>query len=161
MAQSLFTIKEIADALGYSKPSISKAISELGIEPDKKGRSFVLTEDQAISIAEYFNTSFTAKKDPKESEGSNKEVEALEKTISILEKQLEVKDKQIEELGNTISSLIDTNKALSASIAMYEAKILFADPEQTQTETKDDIKGSSQDPKEEKKKGLFARLFGI
>lgn len=161
MTQSLFTIKEIADALGYSKPSISKAISELGIDPDKKGRSFVLTKDQARSIAEYFNTSFEVKNDPKETKGSSKEIEALEKTISILEKQLEVKDKQIEELGNTVSNLIDTNKALSASIAMYEAKVLFADPEQAETEIKNDIEESSQDPKEEKKKGFFARLFGI
>lgn len=161
MTQSLFTIKEIADALGYSKPSISKAISELGIEPDKKGRAFVLTEDQARSIAEYFNTSFEIKKDPKETEGSTKEVEALEKTISILEKQLEIKDKQIEELGNTISSLIDTNKALSASIAASDVKALLSDPEQIKKQTKDAVEDPAQDPKEEKKKSLFARLFGI
>lgn len=161
MTQSLFTIKEIADALGYSKPSISKAISELGIEPDKKGRAFVLTKNQARSIAEYFNTSFEANKDPKESEGSNKEIEALEKTISILERQLEIKDKQIEELGNTISNLIDTNKALSTSIAASDVKALFSDPEQIKKQTKDAVKDPAQDPKEEKKKGFFARLFRI
>ena len=141
--QNAYTIREIAEAIGYTKPSVAKAIKDLGITPYKDGRTNVLTQDQAEKIASHFGKTLDAGSDRGNAESNNDSYEILKKCIAVLEQQLAVKDDQIAALQKHVDDLTETNKALSASIAANETQALLAQPIQ-----------------EEKKKSLLDRLLG-
>lgn len=120
------TIKELADSLGVSKPTISKAIDALGIQTElrKVGNRFVLDEPQAAAVksqitqnCEMETTEKTQEKTKSEPQKPQIETEKslislLETQITILQEQLTAKDAQIANLGK---SLQDTTAALTAA----------------------------------------------
>lgn len=171
------TIKSLADELGVSKPTISKEIKRLGIEPKMILQKFILTEAEAEAIrksilgieeetetpkkskidtekTENFSANFenTETEAPTKPQNPPQIIEILETTISLLQKQLEIKDKQIESLTaqiQTLTLLLNQQQQLSA---MDKIKTI---PQTTEAE---EIK-----PKEEtvkKKKKSFFNLFG-
>ena len=157
--ENRFTIREIALAIGYTKPSVSNAIKELGIKPSKEGNTNILTQDQAEQIAAHFGKTLNSQDRKPKSKGKA-DVEN-QRYMSLLEDQLKAKDEQIKRLQETIEGqqrtiekLTDANKALSGSIVAKDAQqLLEAKPIQEQ-------QGQQEQPQEPKKKGFWARLFG-
>lgn len=172
-----FTIKDIAEELGISKPTVSKTIKELGIEPKMVLGKYVLTEEEAETIKKFIlgiNTeeTDTAKKPqtdtektanetenfenfatekPQNSEKSPQIIEILQTSISLLQRQLEIKDKQIESLTaqiETLTMLLNQQQQLSAMDKIKEI------PQTVEAEPTEEAP-----PKEEKKKKSFFNLF--
>lgn len=138
-----FTTKFLAETLGYTQQSIRNAFEALGIEPSKSNKGYVLTAEQATSVARHFGKDIDfAAFEQQETEPQD----LLQNVIQILQQQLEEKDKQIERLQNQLDTLLETNKAISASSAAKQV-----------AETKELLIA---DKAEEPKKGFFARLFG-
>lgn len=150
--QKTYTIRQIADAIGYTKPSVSNAIKELGITPAKNGNTNILTQEQAEMIAAHFGKTLqeTAANDEATNSDSEK---VLKQYIELLEQQLAAKDELLLKQQETINQLVDSNKALSASIAANEAKALLMQPIQEQEQQEE----AAQEPK---KKGFWARILG-
>ena len=154
--QKTYTIRQIADAIGYTKPSISKAIKELGITPAKNGNTNILTQEQAEMIAAHFGK--TLQESAANDEVTNSDSEkVLKQYIELLEQQLAAKDELLLKQQETINQLVDSNKALSASIAANEAKALLMQPIQEQENKEQEQQETAQ---EQKKKGFWARILG-
>ena len=179
------SIKELAEELGVSKPTISKAIDVLGIQGNlrKVGNRFMLDETQVAAvksqITQVSETEIAKKtqdKAPIESEKSQNETEKtlislLETQISILQEQLTVKDAQISNLGK---SLQDTTAALTAAqealqsttAALTAAQALHAGTLQQQLTDKSDSSETypenimSKNETEQSKRSLWQRIFG-
>lgn len=172
-----FTIKDIAEELRVSKPTVSKAIKEIGIEPKMVIGKYVLTEEEAEKVrnnilgieAEETDTAKkpqtdtektenktenfenSANEKPPKAETTPQMIEILQTTITLLQKQLEIKDKQIESLTaqiQTLTMLLNQQQQLSA---MDKIKEIPQTVEAEQTE--------EASPKEEKKKKSFFNLF--
>lgn len=180
------TIKELADALGVSKPTISKAIDALGIQTElrKVGNRFVLSESQAAAIKSQImqncETEITEKPQEKtenelpktQSETEKSLISLLETQITILQEQLSEKDAQIAMLGKSLSdtttalsaaqdALRDTTAALTAAQALHAATLqqqLTSASSGEQSEG-DVISDTPPHPEPERKRGFFSRLF--
>lgn len=172
------SIKELAEELGVSKPTISKAIDVLGIQGNlrKVGNRFMLDETQVAAvksqITQVSETEIAKKtqdKTPIESQKSQNETEKtlislLEAQISILQEQLTVKDNQIsaqsEQIKALTESLHDTTAALTAAQALHAGTI------QQQLTDKSDSSESypenivSKKETEQSKRNLWQRIFG-
>lgn len=127
------TIKQIADELGVSKPTISKIISDLGLEPYKVRNRFELSDADCVAVIAKISQSDlpdepqksqksqsampeksqkSQSKLPDESQKSqisqsNTEkplIAMLESQISLLQEQLSVKDDQIRTLQMQLSA---------------------------------------------------------
>lgn len=173
------TIKQIAEDIGVSKPTVVKIISELGIEPRRIGNRFELSDDeiervktkispnskedelQKTKILER-NASQISQNNPEKTQNSINSI--LETQISILQGQLAAKDEQIkvmqqqitskdEQIGQLTSALENTTAALTAAQALHAGTI-------QERLTDNSMAASEAEPVEEKKKGFFARLFG-
>lgn len=180
------TIKELADELGVSKPTISKAIDALGIQAElrKVSNRFVLSETQAAAVKSQILQSGetetpqkpqeeTKNEPPKpQSETEKSLISLLESQITILQEQLSAKDAQIATLGK---SLQDTTAALTAAqdalqsttAALTAAQALHAGTIQQQLTSASSAEQSEGDvisdtpshPEPERKRGFFSRLF--
>lgn len=172
------TIKELAEELGVSKPTISKAIDALGIQGNlrKVGNRFMLDETQVMAvksqITQIYETEIekkTQEKPPTELQKMQSETEKslislLETQISILQEQLSVKDNQIaaqsEQIKTLTESLHDTTAALTAAQALHAGTI------QQQLTDKSDSSGDnpenimSKNETEQSKRSLWQRIFG-
>lgn len=145
------TIKQIADELGVSKPTISRAIADLGIEPFKVSNRFELSDadttlikTQISQIGETQQSQILPQSEHGKSPKSQNETEKslislLEMQISLLQEQLTVKDTQlatkdeqirgqqtqIEQLTVALqqqtSALESTTAALTAAQALHAA----------------------------------------
>lgn len=145
------TIRQIADELGVSKPTISRAIADLGIEPHKVGNRFELSDDdidriktQISKIGETPQSQISPQSQNEKTQKSQHETERsiislLETQISLLQEQLTVKDTQlfakdeqirgqqaqIEQLTASLqqqtSALENTTAALTAAQALHAA----------------------------------------
>lgn len=172
------SIKELAEELGVSKPTISKAIDVLGIQGNlrKVGNRFMLDETQVAAVkSQITQVSETeiAKKTQDEtptelqkmqSETEKSLISLLETQISILQEQLSVKDNQIaaqsEQIKSLTESLHDTTAALTAAQALHAGTI------QQQLTDKSDSSGAnpenimSKNETEQSKRSLWQRIFG-
>lgn len=172
------SIKELAEELGVSKPTISKAIDALGIQGNlrKVGNRFMLDETQVTAvksqitqISETEIVKKTQEKTPIEPQKTQSETEKslislLETQISILQEQLSVKDNQIaaqsEQIKTLTESLHDTTAALTAAQALHAGTI------QQQLTDKSDSSGAnpenimSKNETEQSKRSLWQRIFG-
>lgn len=153
------TTKFLAETLGYTQQSIRNAFEALGIEPSKSSKGYVLTAEQATSVARHFGkdidfAAFGAQEAEQQEKDESQEPEPFQinerelfqSIVQTLQQQLEEKDKQIERLQTQLDTLLETNKAISASSAAKQV-----------AETKELLIA---DKAEEPKKGFFARLFG-
>ena len=180
------TIKELADKLGVSKPTISKAIDALGIQTElrKVGNRFVLSESQAAAVKSQIlqncETETTQKSQeetesepPKpQSETEKSLISLLQSQITILQEQLSKKDAQIAMLGKSLQdtttalsaaqdALRDTTAALTAAQALHagtlQQQLTASSAEQSEDNTISDTPPPHQEP--ERKRGFFSRLF--
>lgn len=172
------TVKELADELGVSKPTISKAISELGLQGHltKIGNRFVLEEAEIQAIKSKILQSPIPKESPKtESENENKTKETqnepekslislLESQITILSEQLAQKDSQINALTSALATSQEQLKELTDSLqatttALTAAQALHAGTLQERlTEQSNDVEQEVTATK--KKKGILKKFFG-
>lgn len=161
------TIKELADSLGVSKPTISKAIDTLGIQGDLRRVSnrFVLSEPQIEAVKSQIlqntetksaeNTPKLTTNEPTESESETEKVliSSLQSQITMLQEQLSVKDAQIaamqQQLQTLTDSLHDTTAALTAAQALHAGTI--------QQQLAD--KQASHEGQAEERKGFWQRIF--
>ena len=82
-----FTIKDIADELRVSKPTVSKAIKEIGIEPKMVLSKYVLTEEEAEKVRNNIlgieaEETDTAKKPQTDTEKTENETENFENSAN-------------------------------------------------------------------------------
>lgn len=110
----MMTIKQLADELGVSKPTISKAMSDLSIKAEQIGNKYILNETQISQIkskitqkteSEIENESQKTQEKSQNSEeiANNQTFRFLQSQLDILAKQLEEKDKQISEKDRQIA----------------------------------------------------------
>ena len=170
------TVKQLAEELGVSKPTISKAISDLGLQGNlhKIGNRFILEETEIQAIKSQI-TQTPRPPEPqeketateKQSEKSENETEKtlislLESQITILSQQLAVKDGQIaaqqEQIKTLTESLHDTTAALTAAQALHAGTI-----QQQLTDKQASCEGQSEDvvePEQQERQGFWKMIFG-
>lgn len=166
------TVKQLAEELGVSKPTISKAISDLGLQGNlhKIGNRFILEETEIQAIKSQITQTprppepqETETETEKQSEKAETETEKtlislLESQITILSQQLAVKDSQIaaqqEQIKTLTESLHDTTAALTAAQALHAGTI-----QQQLTEQQASSEGQSEDVPQQERKGFFKRFF--
>lgn len=178
------TIKELADELGVSKPTISKAIDALGIQTElrKVGNRFVLSESQAAAVKSQILQSGETETPQKPQEETENEppktqnetekslISLLESQITILQEQLTAKDAQIANLGKSLSdttaaltaaqdALRDTTAALTAAQALHAGTIQQQLTASSAEQSEDNIISDTPPPHPERKRGFFSRLF--
>ena len=141
----MMTIKQLADELGVSKPTISKAMSDLSIKAEQIGNKYILNETQISQIkskitlkteSEIKNELQKTQEKLQNSEeiANNKTFRFLQSQLDILAKQLEEKDKQIAEKDKQLaekdkqlalanSALENTTAALTAAQALHAGTI--------------------------------------
>ena len=166
------TIKELADSLGVSKPTISKAIDTLGIQGNlhKIGNRFIL-EDSEIQAIKSQITQTPRPPEPQETETATEKqsekaetvtektlISLLESQITILSQQLAVKDSQIaaqqEQIKTLTQSLHDTTTALTAAQALHAGTI-----QQQLTDKKASSEDVSEDVPQQERQGFWQRIF--
>lgn len=163
------TIKQLAIQLGVSKTTISKAISELGLQGKLKrsGNKYLLSDIQIENVktqianqelqTEYQNLRFQDQK--MQLENQKALIEVLQKQLALLNEQLSIKDGQIkayqEQIRILTDSLQDTTAALTAEQALHAGTIQRQLAEQS---SKEDVLPEEQtQPKP--KQGFLSRIF--
>lgn len=134
------TIKEISEILGVSKPTVSKAVSELNLQLSKIGNRFVLDDSDAELVKmkilkrtetenseEIEKTQEKAKSETEETKKSEKESKETQMLIGMLKKELELKNAQIESLQSQNKEMVtalqksqDNIKALTESLSSVQ-----------------------------------------
>lgn len=166
------TIKELADELGVSKPTVSKAIDALGIQDElrKVGNRFLLSDTQSemvkMQITQNSEMPITKKTQEEtkskplisQNETEKSLISLLETQITILQEQLTVKDGQIaaqqEQIRTLTESLHDTTAALTAAQALHAGTI------KQQLTDKSVCSGDDvTDEPQEQKQGFWQKLF--
>jgi len=132
-----YTVKDIANELGVSKPTINKAVTELNLKIEKIGNRFVLNEEQFKLIKSKItqkNESERIEKTPNSEKGETEKIEtgslkteitqiemlkseikSQKSTISFLEEQIGFYQQQLIEKDNQINSqLSEKDKQISA-----------------------------------------------
>lgn len=182
------TIKELADALGVSKPTISKAIDALGIQTElrKVGNRFVLSESQATAVKSQILQNCETETPPKLQEETESELQKpqsetekslislLETQITILQEQLSVKDAQLSEKDKQIASLTISLQSSTAALAKAQESLQASQALQAgylsqqlsersgssgEQSEGDVISDTPSHPESERKRGFFSRLF--
>lgn len=125
----MMTIKQLADELGVSKPTISKAMADLSINAEQIGNKFILNETQISQIKlkimpKTENETATEVKKTQEKLQNSEEIASnqtflfLQSQLDILAKQLEEKDKQISEKDKQLTEkdrqIAEKDKQLAA-----------------------------------------------
>ena len=178
------TIKQLANQLGVSKTTISKAISALGLQGELKrfGNKYLLSEVQIESVKtqiEKPKTQTTNHKMQTESEKTQTEnqkalIEVLQKQLALLNEQLSIKDDQIrayqeqirilqeqivskdKQIEQITAAMENTTAALTASQALHAGTI-----QRQLTEQSRNKENTAPDPPEQpkQKQGIFSKLF--
>ena len=157
------TIKEIAEQLEVSKPTVSKAIKTLGIEKQKVANRIVIDEKDVERIAkliapEELEKSKKTEKAESKTENSGNNVGKIESTtektenailIEMLQKALDEKEQTIKAQQNQIDMLIKSNAMLTARLE---------DKQQAQ-EQKESVIVAEQ--KDLERRPLWKRIFNI
>ena len=175
------TIKQLANQLGVSKTTISKAISALGLQGELKrsGNKYLLSDAQIECVKtqiENQKSQTTSEKSQTTSEKSqianqnallevlellNKQlsikddqIRAYQEQISLLQEQIVSKDKQIEQIT---AAMENTTAALTASQALHAGTIQRQLTEQSSNKENT----GPDDPEQPKQKqGFFSKFFG-
>lgn len=164
---SYYTKNEIAKICGVSASAIDKKLRASGLIdqcPKVANRlqipwevaatvatSYLVTlqpqQPKVAEVAEVVATSATVATTSTATKTDEKTlIESLTRELEILHKQLEIKDKQISDLSSALVFAQESNKALSANAAIHTA-----------ADKKAEI---AIENREQKKRGLLARIFG-
>lgn len=167
------TVKQLAEELGVSKPTISKAISDLGLQGNlhKIGNRFILEDSEIDAIKSQIlqtprppepqETETATEKQSEKAETDTEKtlISLLESQITILQEQLTVKDSQIaaqqEQIRTLTESLHDTTAALTAAQALHAGTIQqqLSDKQERSEIVSEDV------PEQQEQKGFWARIF--
>ena len=164
------TIKDLADQLQVSKPTITNVISALGILPTRSGNKYILSGDQVEQIT----TQIAKRKNAKSQNENEKSQNDFQKSqnqnekllIELLQQQLTTKDRQIAEYQEQITvyqrqidkltdSLNDTTQALSAAQALHAGTI----QKQLTAQINNEESAPEQEEQHPKKRGIFSKFF--
>lgn len=124
------TIKELADALGVSKPTISKAIDALGIQGELRmvSNRFVLSEPQATAVKSQILQNSEAKiteKQQSESENIAKKSPADSKKSQISQETMQIPSESVAATATTAeTAFLET---LQTTIEMMHQQIAVKD----------------------------------
>ena len=179
------TIKQLANQLGVSKTTISKAISALGLQGKLKrsGNKYLLSEVQIESVKTQIANQKTQIANQKsqtagqksQTENQNALIEVLQKQLTLLNGQLNIKDDQIrthqEQIRLLQEQIVSKDKqieqitvamenitaALTASQALHAGTI-----QQQLTEQNSSRENTAPDDPEQpkQKQGFFSKFFG-
>lgn len=156
------TVKQLAEELGVSKLTISKAISDLGLQGNlhKIGNRFILEETEIQAI----KSQITQTPRPQETEkmlisALQAQIETLQQHNALLSQQLSTKDNQIamqaDQIKQLTDSLHDTTAALTAAQALHAGTI-----QQQLTDKQAGSEGQSEGVSEpEERQGFWKRIF--
>ncbi|MEE3498713.1 MAG: HTH domain-containing protein [Ruminococcus bromii] len=168
------TIKQLANQLGVSKTTISKAISALGLQGELKrsGNKYLLSDTQIECV----KTQIENQKSQTASEKSQTTNQnALLEVLELLNKQLSIKDDQIREYQDQIrllqeqiiskdkqieqitAAMENTTAALTASQALHAGTIQRQLTEQINS--KENTAPETQEQPTQKQ-GFFSKFFG-
>ena len=168
------TIKQLANQLGVSKTTISKAISALGLQGELKrsGNKYLLSDTQIECV----KTQIENQKSQTTSEKSQiANQNALLEVLELLNKQLSIKDDQIREYQDQIrllqeqiiskdkqieqitAAMENTTAALTASQALHAGTIQRQLTEQINS--KENTAPETQEQPTQKQ-GFFSKFFG-
>ena len=141
------TIKELADACGATKPTVTRRLKELGLwdgHVNKQGSVFVVDDEAASAVAHSFADApqHDAQKAPVGHDAAAPVVASLERYIASLERQLETKDAQIADLARSNRELSDRLASVSDKITDLAEQVARANA------------------LAERPRGLFDRLLG-
>lgn len=178
------TIKQLADQLGVSKTTISKAISALRLQGELKrsGNKYLLSDVQIEMVKsqiENQKTQTVSKKTQiqvQKSQPENQElqteyqnlrfqdqkalIEVLQKQLALLNEQLGIKDDQIrayqEQIRILTDSLHDATTALSAEQALHAGTIQRQIAERSSS--KEDVSPEEQ-TQQKQKQSFLSRIF--
>ena len=171
------TIKQLANQLGVSKTTISKAISALGLQGRLKrsGNKYLLSEVQIESVkTQIANQKSQTASEKSQTANQNALIEVLQKQLSLLNKQLSIKDDQIrayqeqirilqeqivskdKQIEQITAAMENTTAALTASQALHAGTI-----QRQLTEQSRNKENTAPDPPEQpkQKQGIFSKLF--
>ena len=172
------TIKQLANQLGVSKTTISKAIFALGLQGELKrsGNKYLLSEVQIESVkTQIANQKSQTASEKSQTANQNALIEVLQKQLSLLNKQLSIKDDQIrayqEQIRLLQEQVVSKDKqieqitvamenitaALTASQALHAGTI-----QQQLTEQNSSRENTAPDDPEQpkQKQGFFSKFFG-
>lgn len=180
------TVKQLAEELGVSKPTISKAITDLGLQGNlhKIGNRFILEDSEIDAIKSQIlqtprppepqETETATEKQSEKSETDTEKtlISLLESQITILQEQLSVKDAQIATLGKSLQdttaaltaaqdALQSTTAALTAAQALHAGTIQqqLADKQVVSEGQPEDVSESVSEPEQPEQQGFFKRIF--
>ena len=158
------TIKQLADQLGVSKTTISKAISALGLSNrlNRSGNKYIISEDQTEQIKmQIANSKPQTASDKSQLENQIALIELLQKQLALLNEQLSIKDGQIkayqEQIRILTDSLHDTTTALTAEQALHAGTIQRQLTEQINPKEETALDHQEQP---NHKQSIFSKLFG-
>ena len=172
------TIKQLANQLGVSKTTISKAIFALGLQGELKrsGNKYLLSEVQIESVKTQIAKQKSQTAGQKsQTENQNALIEVLQKQLTLLNGQLNIKDDQIrthqEQIRLLQEQIVSKDKqieqitvamenitaALTASQALHAGTI-----QQQLTEQNSSRENTAPDDPEQpkQKQGFFSKFFG-
>ena len=171
------TIKQLANQLGVSKTTISKAIFALGLQGELKrsGNKYLLSEVQIESVkTQIANQKSQTAGQKSQTENQNALIEVLQKQLTLLNGQLNIKDDQIrthqEQIRLLQEQIVSKDKqieqitvamenitaALTASQALHAGTI-----QQQLTEQNSSRENTAPDDPEQpkQKQGFFSKFF--
>ena len=165
------TIKQLANQLGVSKTTISKAISALGLSNrlNRSGNKYIISEDQTEQIKMQIANSRPQTANDKSQTASDKSqlenqialIELLQKQLALLNEQLSIKDGQIkayqEQIRILTDSLHDATVALTAEQALHDGTIQRQLTEQINSKEEAALDHQEQP---NHKQSIFSKLFG-
>ena len=179
------TIKQLADQLGVSKTTISKAISALGLSNrlNRSGNKYIISEDQTEQIKMQIANSRPQTANDKSQTANDKSqiasdksqtasdksqlenqialIELLQKQLALLNEQLSIKDGQIkayqEQIRILTDSLHDATVALTAEQALHAGTIQRQLTEQINSKEEAALDHQEQP---NHKQSIFSKLFG-
>ena len=159
-----YSVKEIAEKCGVSKPTVQRGIKELNIEAYKYKNKFLYDEKSAALIMRHISPKIETPKTEPENESERQKSQNYEKNqdinetqnsknekdetkrnkaeterdliLEILQKQIEEKDKMIDSLLHQNNILVQTNAFLSDTLEKTRESLLLSDKEYVPKEEK-------------------------
>jgi len=134
-----YTVRDIAEELSVSKPTVSKAITELNLRLEKVGNRFVLSEEQFVLIKSQITKKSESEISEKMQISQNDESQKSEKMQitqndesqksenELPKSQNQMQISQIETLKSEIESLKSTISFLEGQITFHQQQLVEKD----------------------------------
>ena len=157
--EKLYTVKEIAELLNVSKPTIQRYINTAAIEPDKEeNQCRYYSYDKAVEIIKAVNAEFDISRIAADHEApqndapqtatepqndapqtatppQNAEIDILKSVIATIQEQLVIKDKQIANMDRQIAAyedqITDYSKRLKEALELTKGQQYIAAADKT------------------------------